>query len=307
MNDIINKLKNMFFTYEESDIRLTDKLGKYTFLIILSIVTYFITVTSAGTLMSNAFISDKTSATSNGRFTVEFFGTDGDINGIITKKQRLDVIKTLKSMKGVIDAKCLSTSEMQDMVERWIPGIELPKDLPMPTIFSVETSRAYDINTADISKKLSKINKNVRVYDHSVTNSSEIRLNGMLQLLTVIILIVSLALAATVIYYFVNSSVEINKSAIQVLRMIGASEKYINKEVKYLSLSTYMKSVFWSSLISIFTFIACYGVLFPVNIFKYAFICLSILVVTVGVMVCMVTCISHLSVSVIHRKNAASI
>ena len=306
MKDIIQKLKSVVFTCETSDIRITNILGRYAFIIILTIATYFITVTSAGTLMSNAFISNRTSANSHGKFTVEFFGTEGDINGILTKKQKQDVIKTLNSTKGVINAKCISNSEMQNMFERWVPGLELPKDLPMPTLFNIETIRSDNITTADISAKLSKINKNVRVYDHSVVSSSEIRLNSMLQLLTVIILTVSLVMAATIIYYFVNNSIEANRNTIHILRMIGATERYINREVNSLTISTYAKSILWSSLISIFTFIACYGVLFPVNILEYVFICSSILLATIAVMFCIVAGVSRLSVSLIYRKNVIS-
>ena len=304
MNNIFEKLKDLFKFVGDKDLVINNKLMRYAFVALFTIIAYIVTVSIASTLITGTVINNKINNDKYGSLTVEFFGTDGDVSGILTNKQKEAVLTILNSMSGVKQAKNISNLEIKDIVEKWLPGVEIPTGMPVPTLFSVELAGVNSVTATDISTELSKINKNVRIYDHSIINNDAVRLNGMFKMITIFSLILAVLMVCASVYYFTSSIAISSSNTIKILRSIGASKKYINNQLRSLNISVFIESISWSLAISLFTFISCYGILYPIDIVKYVLICsVVMLVVPVGLMFIVIG-VSNISSKMLFYKNS---
>lgn len=302
MNDILLKIRHLFKFVGDADLIIDNKLVKYAFVALLAIISYIVTISIASTLITGTVVEHKINNDQYGSLTVEFFGSDGDVSGILTNKQKDNVLSVLNSMSGVKKAKNIDDSEMKNMLEKWLPGIEIPAGMPVPTLFSVELAGVNSVSAADITAELSKINKNVRIYDHSVINNDAVRLNGMFKMITIFSLILAVLMMCAAVYYFTNSFAASATNTIKILRSIGASKKYINDQIRSLNLSVFMESIAWSFTISLFTFISCYGILYPISIVSYVVICSVIMLLAPVVLMTIVIGVSSISVKMLFNN-----
>ena len=293
MQSILNSLRSLLSS--ETDISIKDSMVKTAFIAILAIMTYIITVSMAGTFITNSMVDEKVNNTTYGSMTVEFFGTDGDISGVLTNKQKADVLKSLKEYPGVKSAKLIDDESMRDMMEKWLPGVDIPNDMPLPTLFCIELSGAKTINSSDISVEMAKINKNVRVYDHSVINNDTVKINGLFKIGAMLLAILAMLMVGATVFYFTNSIASSNLNAVQVLNHVGASKNYICQQLKTLNISVFLKSLGWSLCAILATLSIVYGVLSPVNFFKYWLICVLLLVAVPATMAIVVVVVSGIS------------
>ena len=293
MKNILDSIKGILS--DETDISIKDSVVKTAFIAILAIMTYIITMSMAGTFITNSMVDEKVNNTTYGSMTVEFFGTDGDISGVLTNKQKADVLKSLSSYPGVKSAKLIDDDSMRDMMEKWLPGVDIPNDMPLPTLFCIELSGAKTINASDLSAEVAKINKNVRVYDHSVINNDVVKINGMFKMGAMLLAIIAILMVAATVFYFTNSIASSNLNTVQVLNHIGASKNYICQQLRSLNFSVFLRSLGWSFIAVLATLFVVYGILSPVNFFEYWLICVLLLVtvpVTMSIVVVVVSWIS---------------
>ena len=302
MSDILLKIKNLVKFVGDVDIAISNKLVRYAFVALLAVISYIATISIASTLITGTVLDKKVNNDQYGSLTVEFFGTDGDVSGILTNKQKASVLAILNSMHGVKKARNISDAEMKDVMEKWLPGVEIPSGLPVPTLFSVELSGVNSVSAADISTELSKINKNVKVYDHSIINNYAVRLNGMFKMITIFSLILSILMTCAAVYYFTNSIASSETNTIKILRSIGASRKYISDQLRSINLSVFVESVGWSFAISLFTFISCYGILYPIDIMSYTLICVALMLIVPVLLMLIVIGVSNISTKMIFNK-----
>lgn len=293
MKNILDSIKGILS--DETDISIKDSVVKTAFIAILAIMTYIITMSMAGTFITNSMVDEKVNNTTYGSMTVEFFGTDGDISGVLTNKQKADVLKSLNEYPGVKSAKLIDDNSMRNMMEKWLPGVDIPNDMPLPTLFCIELSGAKTINSSDLSAEMSKINKNVRVYNHSVINNDVVKINGMFKMGSMLLAIIAILMAAATVFYFTNSIASSNLNTVQVLNHVGASKNYICQQLKTLNFSVFLKSLGLSSVATLASLSIMYGILSPVNFFEYWLICVLLLVTVPATMTLVVALVSGIS------------
>lgn len=293
MQNILNSLKELLSS--EADISIKDNMVKTAFIAILAIMTYIITMSMAGTFITNSMVDEKVNNNTYGSMTVEFFGTDGDVSGVLTNKQKNDVLKTLKDYPGVKSAKLIDDETMRNMMEKWLPGVEIPSDMPLPTLFCIDLSGAKTINSADLSTAMSKINKNVRVYDHTVINNDAVKINSMFKMGTMLLAIIAILMVCATIFYFTNSIATSNLNTVKILNHVGASKNYICRQLKTLNFSVFVKSLGWSFCAILASLSIIYGVLSPINFFEYWLTCVLLLFTIPVTMTLVVVVVTELS------------
>lgn len=299
MKDLLNVfMETMRY---KSDISITNDFAKKIFTIVLAAIAYIMTTSTICTIMSNTIIGDKVNSSRYGSITVEFFGSDGDVSGILTNKQKASVISILNALPGVKSAKSIDSKDVHSLVDKWMPGIEIPADLPLPTLFSVELSGFNSTSASEISDALSKINKNIRVYDHSTINNDIVKLNGMFKIISVFLSILSALMICAAVYYFTNSLAASNEHTLKVLRAIGASKDYIFKQFQSLNLSIGVKAIGYSSIGSIITCIMLHGILSPSSSLYFIFICTSITIIMAAILLAAIAYTSAFSAGAIHN------
>lgn len=296
MKNVLSKVMEKFNFNFETDMSITDKFARYAFIIVLTIMTYIVTVSTASILITGSMIGGK--GESYGSLTVEFFGSEGGMPGVLTNKQKAAVLNILQSTSGVKNVKNITVDEMKNMFVKWMPGVEFPANMPLPTLFSVELSGVNSANVADISNALSTVSKNVRIYDHSAMNGTALKINNMFKMITMFLAILSVVMICAAVYHFTKSSAAANGNTLKVLKMIGAPRGYIARQFKTLNLIVSFKAILFSTAISLITFVLCYSTLYPMNILKYCAICSSLMVVIPVIMLAVIIGISEIAVTI---------
>lgn len=140
--------------------------------------------------------------------------------------QTAAALRVLETTEGVASARALSGEEQQDLLAPWF-GTDVPvKDLPVPQLIEViETSEGFD--AVGLRLRLSAEAPGALLDDHTrwrrplVTAAKRLRTVGGLS-----ILLIGGAMAA-IITLAANSALAANAKVIEVLRLVGAEDRYI--------------------------------------------------------------------------------
>lgn len=263
----------MKFLNIESDLTLMNNKTEKVCFAIVSIMMFIVTMAVANSHITNILLKNNPESFAN-KLIVEFAPISIDnVDGILTEKEKGSVMSILKDTNGVSTVKLISQNDMKNMVEEFIPGVQLPKNMPFPTIFEVNVNTSSSVDVHKLSKDLSQINQNVRIYNHSDLANSTIKLTIMFKTVSICLSILAMLAICFVAYYLMTSSVSENSKVLRMLKSLGATNSYIFKQFKNMYTVFGIKASIGSVLLSLATFTALYSMFNVDNSYYYLSIC----------------------------------
>lgn len=149
---------------------------------------------------------------------------------IDTEKVVADVVKFLREQPGVADANALSKEQSTQLLEPWLGKSEALKALPIPRLISLGLDRRTAPDLKALRTKLTERFPAASLDDHrqwqrqirTVTNS--FALGGLAILLLVCAATAAIIISAT------RSALLSNREIVEVLHLVGATDRFIARE-----------------------------------------------------------------------------
>lgn len=147
-----------------------------------------------------------------------------------TEKTTRDVAAFLAKQPGIRAVRPLSIDESSALIEPWLGNIDALKSLPVPRLIAIEVDRAAPADLTTLRTLVEGEFKGAKLDDHrhwqqqirSVTRS--LALGGLAILMLVGAATTAIIISAT------RSSMASNREIVEVLHLIGATDRYIARE-----------------------------------------------------------------------------
>ena len=141
------------------------------------------------------------------------------------------LIRGLNQVNEVEDARAVPKEELQELVEPWLgKGANALDDLPVPSLVELTLSKRTDEALQKINSVTTKIIPEAKIDAHDNWLNDILRLSRGLQIAgTALIVIIALVTALTV-SGAVRSRMAIHHSELELLHIMGASDRYITRQ-----------------------------------------------------------------------------
>ena len=133
----------------------------------------------------------------------------------------------LESRGDIKSVSVLSEARAQALLKPWLGGVELPDDLPLPVLFSLELEPDQRLNVETLEPAIFEQGLDVVIDDHSLWRIDIERnrktLNGALRTILVLILLSSMAVSI----FATQARLHTQHKTISVLSQVGAKNSFI--------------------------------------------------------------------------------
>lgn len=215
------------------DIPLHTRLGTEFLVLLIALMTYLLLLAATGSIslgqLSNKWVSGLENAV-----TIEIPPTD-------TAKQQSEIlVDKLKSIKGIKSAKIVSQSDMSDMLSPWLGNDKtVLDDLPLPTLLSIELDDRTPAITNAIQSAVNTHVPTAIIDSHEAWLVDLMKLTNGLRLTALIIFGLILFVTSLVIAGAVRSRMAMHQRELELLHIMGASDKYISLQfIRYILFQT---------------------------------------------------------------------
>lgn len=191
--------------------------------VIVGVSVFLFAITLSGVLGINSmFANSKKQVVSN--FTVQVLPLP---NHEDSKNDLLSVVSFLERYPNVTQVSVLSDLELRALLEPWLGNnvdIEL---LPIPKLLDVKIDTSTPFDYKKLTVRLSEISPQASINDHNLWLSRLLKFINSLKLLALTVLLLVALASITAIVYAAQTSLNIHKDIINILHIMGATDKYI--------------------------------------------------------------------------------
>jgi len=143
----------------------------------------------------------------------------------------------------------LSDADVSELVKPWL-GEDLPlSDIPLPALISIETHNSDDANLDSLAVKLKNISGNIRLDTHEDWLLHLLRFTKTLQLTTFLISLIVGITTIIAIAGAVKARLAVLGEQIELLHLIGATDRYIAKQFQTYSFFVSLKGSIIGALV----------------------------------------------------------
>lgn len=211
------------------DIPLHTRLGTEFLVLLIALMTYLSLLAAAGSL-ALGHMADKWVSGLENSMTIEI------PSGINADNQADSLVKALKQSKAVKSARILDQKDMGVMLSPWLGNqTSILADLPLPVLLSVELNERTDDDTTAIKTLARRVAPDAIVDAHEDWLIDLLKLTNGLRLTAVIIFGLILFVTGLVIAGAVRSRMAIHQRELELLHIMGASDRYISSQfIRYI-------------------------------------------------------------------------
>ncbi|MBL8638235.1 MAG: hypothetical protein JNN09_07040 [Alphaproteobacteria bacterium] len=151
--------------------------------------------------------------------------------GETSKDQRLKIVDGLKKLEGVSSVKLLGAEDMQALLGPWLGDVTTAlDDLPLPTLITVEiTQRSNDV-LGRIGRLVHEIAPKAKIDSHEAWLGDLLKLTRSLKFAALVIMTMIIVVTAIVVGGAVRSRMAIHQKDLELLHVMGATDKYITNQ-----------------------------------------------------------------------------
>lgn len=211
------------------DIPLHTRLGTEFLVLLIALMTYLSLLAASGTV-ALGHLADKWVSGLADTMTIEIPAQEGSL----THAEALQ--KALQGQKGIKSAKILNQEDMGEILSPWLGDkTAILADLPLPTLLSIEMDKRTDTLVATIKNKTNTIAPEAIIDAHEDWLGDLLKLTNGLRFTGLVIFGLILAVTALVIAGAVRSRMAIHQRELELLHIMGASDKYISMQfIRYI-------------------------------------------------------------------------
>ena len=191
--------------------------------VIVAVSVFLFAITLSGVLGINTmFENSKKQVISN--FTVQVLPLP---NHEDSRKDLLSVVSFLERYPNVTEVSVLSDLELRALLEPWLGNnvdIEL---LPIPKLLDVKINTTTPFDYKKLAVRLSEISPQASINDHNLWLSRLLKFINSLKILALTVLLLVALASITAIIYAAQTSLNVHRDIINILHIMGATDKYI--------------------------------------------------------------------------------
>ncbi|CCG39775.1 cell division protein FtsX [Magnetospirillum molischianum] len=166
----------------------------------------------------------------SGTVTVQVLPAGGERAEAATDDRVRQAVDLMRMVPGVLSVKALDKAHTLALLEPWLGGTEVVRDLPLPRLIDVSVDPDARIDLAEISERLSTAVPGASLDDHRVWLSRLVNLSRTMEWLAVVVVcLIGLVTSATVVYA-TRTGMAVHHDIIEVLHLIGAHDDYIARQ-----------------------------------------------------------------------------
>ncbi len=210
-----------------------------------------------------------------------------------TDRKLDEVIDKLVTVKDIKDARVVEEEELQELVEPWLgKGTNALTDLPVPSLITIKLSERTPEALQEINSIVTDIFPDAKIDAHDNWLDDILKLSKGLQIAgTALIVIIAIVTALTV-SGAVRSRMAIHHMELELLHIMGASDKYITRQFQKYILFLSGKGILLGLLLSALTLITAHLLalnlpdtlprfdLLDLHFYVLPFICLMLLLIS---------------------------
>ncbi len=210
-----------------------------------------------------------------------------------TERKLGDVVDKLVTVRDIKDARVVEEEELQELVEPWLgKGTNALKDLPVPSLITIKLSERTPQALQEINSIVTDIFPDAKIDAHDNWLDDILKLSKGLQIAgTALIVIIAIVTALTV-SGAVRSRMAIHHMELELLHIMGASDKYITRQFQKYILFLSGKGILLGLMLSALTLITAHLLalnlpdtlprfdLLDLHFYVLPFICLMLLLIS---------------------------
>ncbi len=226
------QLSNFQRKLKRTDIPLTPNAETYFLILLISLMTFLLVLSLAGTLILKDMTNRWTSGLEN-KVTIEILmETDQGYvlsQETIEKETRL-LQKVLEKDPYIKSAEILTEPQIRDLISPWIKKDLILDDIPLPGLIAVELKNSNPKILDALRKKIAKASEHARLETHQEWLSDLLSLMTIFKTISLIISLIVMSITITTITAGISIRLALHEKTVDLLHFMGASDTYIAKQ-----------------------------------------------------------------------------
>ncbi|HLG87845.1 MAG TPA: FtsX-like permease family protein [Alphaproteobacteria bacterium] len=141
-----------------------------------------------------------------------------------------NALASLKAAPGILDARPIGPDEVARLLRPWLGQDVSMADLPLPTLIDLKIDPAHAPARGALEQRLAAVGQGVRIDDHGAWTRDLARLAGTGEATSIAIFATVAAIMVLTIAAAARTRLAINRSEIELLHTIGASDDYVARQ-----------------------------------------------------------------------------
>ena len=150
----------------------------------------------------------------------------------------------LNQSQGIKQAVLMTKDDTLDMLEPWLGAGLSATDLPIPNLIQVEKDNDYEINIDELKIELEQVSPNILIDDYADWRDKISRIVSNINNFSYSLIFLILASTAILVITLTRGLMLINTNTLNMLILMGATDKFITKGFVYGSIKLILKSSF---------------------------------------------------------------
>ncbi len=194
---------------------------------VIAVICFLASLSLAG-FFAVSKAADEWTSDLRGSITVQVKGQDS----ITIASDTTKTLEFLRGTDGVTSVRALSRDETNALLEPWLGSGNLPASLPVPGIIELDVTPDFRRDLDLITEDLKLIAPGASVDDHATWNDSLAASARAAQLFAFGVFLLIIGAVCTVIIFATRAGLAANREIVDVLHLVGATDKFIALEVQ---------------------------------------------------------------------------
>jgi len=183
----------------------------------------------------------------NGRLTLEL-----PLHGVQDPEAVTEnVLAALQKMPNVARIKLVDSQEVLDLLQPWVGQVNLLQDLTLPALIDVDMKPNVTANIEEITAILHPFAPDIRIEEHSHWQHMLEKLRLSLKIMAYLFIGLIAATVIVTITLITRSSLATHASIIDVLRLVGANNRYIAQKFQQRAFWLALKGGSWGVVVAL--------------------------------------------------------
>ncbi|MES2608391.1 MAG: FtsX-like permease family protein [Pseudomonadota bacterium] len=208
--------------YTLNDIPLEQESGRRHLPILMCLLVFLLILVLAAATSIGGALSKWQNPSGQKKITIEI---TQDENALIDINR---VTQLLPKIPGVTSFEIVSNDKMLLLLKPWLGDTDNLKDLKLPILIDIELDPKNTFNVIEAQRLLKEIVPNIRLESHAKWQQNLVMLASSLRMISFSIIGFIVLAILIIVSVMTRASLNIHKSTIDTLRLMGARNRYIS-------------------------------------------------------------------------------
>jgi cell division transport system permease protein len=208
--------------YTLNDIPLEQESGRRHLPVLMCLLVFLLILVLAAATSIGGALSKWQNSNGQKKITIEVTHDEKvpvDINRVTLLLQKIP---------GVTSFEVVSNDKMLLLLKPWLGDTDNLKDLKLPILIDIELDQKNTFNATEAERLLKEITPNIRLESHTKWQQNLVTLTSSLRMISYSIIGFILLAILIIVSVTTRASLNIHKSTIDTLRLMGARNRYIS-------------------------------------------------------------------------------